>query len=339
MMDTLSSTQEVSLKSKKNEILDAYNKALEQAEQLRKESRQQAELINRQKKLIENASKQSSQEAQQSITALRGYVDEKLRDIGESLAGEMQRLKDIQEAVVLEEKALQELYEIRKTAHTLDTLLLSHKEEKTSFDKMMAAARAEWEKEKTQFAQQLQEEQEQAKKAWRREQDEYAYNTQTARQKEADEHAKKQAEQTDKLKQQQAALDEQFAKREALLKESETELSDLREQAAQFPRQLEKAVKQAKEEVTQLLEREHKFKFDLLVSERQAQERLSAQKIEALESKIASQEKLIQQLSDKVNNSFNQVQDIAFKAIEGASRRSYSGDAPKKESMAMQESS
>ena len=337
-----STTQEVSLKSKKNEILEAYNNALQQAEKLRKESRQQAELINKQKRLIENASQQSSQEAQQSITALRSYVDEKLHSIGESLTNEMQRLKDVQEAVVLEEKSLQQLYEIKKTAHTLDTLLLAHKEEQSDFDNMMAVKRAEWEKEKQQFTQQLQEEQEQAKKAWKREQDEYVYKTQIARQKEADAYAKKQAEQTDKLKQQQIELDHQFADREASLKDSETELASLKQQAAGFPQQLEKAVKQAQQEVTQRLEREHKFKFDLLASERQAENRLSAQKIESLESKLVAQDKLIQQLSDKVNNSLNQVQDIAFKAIEGASRRSYynnGGDVSKKETMAMQESS
>lgn len=60
-MDTSSATQEISLKSKKNEILDAYNRALEETEKLRKESRQQAELISKQKRLVENASRPSRQ--------------------------------------------------------------------------------------------------------------------------------------------------------------------------------------------------------------------------------------------------------------------------------------
>lgn len=344
-MSTESTTQDISLKSKKNDILAAYNDALKQSEKLRKESRQQAQLIEKQKNLIEEASKQSPQEAQQSITALRSYIDEKLHHIGDSLTSEMQRLKDIQEAVSLEEKSLQELYEINKTAHTLDTLLLAHKEEQARFDQVMAAKRIEWSKEQAHFTQQLKDDQEQAKKAWKREQEEYTYKTQIVRQKDVDDYAKKQAEQVNKLKQQQIALDDQFAAREASLKASETEMASLKEQVSHFPKQLEEAVSQAKEEVTQRLEREHLFKFDLSTSERQAENRLSAQKIESLENKIASQDKLIQELSDKVNNSVNQVQDIAFKAIDGASHRSSyytgyngnGGELPKKESIALQE--
>ena len=72
---------------------------------------------------------------------------------------------------------------------------------------------------------------------------------------------------------------------------------------------------------------EPKFKYDyetkLAQKEVEGEKKLSHQMITALEAKIAHLETQAAQLSDKTNQANLQVQDIAVKAIEGASRQRY----------------
>jgi len=55
------------------------------------------------------------------------------------------------------------------------------------------------------------------------------------------------------------------------------------------------------------------------MKEVEGERKLNQQIIAALEKKIKEQEELIHQLTEKANEAGRQVQDIAIKAIEGAS--------------------
>src|SRR3990167_6990804 len=74
------------------------------------------------------------------------------------------------------------------------------------------------------------------------------------------------------------------------------------EAAEKFPAELLRATQETEKNVTEKL----KFKYDL-------------------EAKVASLEMQIKQLTDKSNQANLQIQDIAVKAIEGASRQRYLG--------------
>ena len=71
--------------------------------------------------------------------------------------------------------------------------------------------------------------------------------------------------------------------------------------------------------MTERLHREHQYQLDLLLKEREGDQKLSEQTIQSLESKLLVQEKLLKEMGEKTNRSLTQVQDIALKAIEGAS--------------------
>ncbi len=55
--------------------------------------------------------------------------------------------------------------------------------------------------------------------------------------------------------------------------------------------------------------------------------------ISALESKIGQHEKLIKELTEKANHAGLQVQEIAVKAIDGASRQRFYSPYPQQEKM------
>jgi len=312
--------KDISAKNTKNEILDAYQMLLEKAREIYKKSRKQEQEIENQREIVDQARQQTPHSVQENLSTLRQQINEQLGDIGQKLEEQLQTLSTIQNAITLEEQKLEETYEIKKTAHTLDTLLLAHKKEKEGFEHTMCEKRAEWNREQDVFTQDLEEEQERTRKLWEREHEEYTYKIKTERKKDQDDYLARKAQQELQLQQQRDALEQSFSDREAAIQGQEEEINTLREQVACFSEETTHAVKEAETRMAERLAREHTFAFDLLEKEREGEKNLSLQTIAALEKKVESQDLLIEQLSEKANHSVSQVQDIALKAIESASK-------------------
>jgi CRISPR/Cas system-associated endonuclease Cas1 len=85
---------------------------------------------------------------------------------------------------------------------------------------------------------------------------------------------------------------------------------------------LEAAIKKAKEEGKGIAHHQAKIKADLYAKDMEVQKRLHEQKIQSLEETIRNQEARIQSLSKQLDFALKQVQDLAVKAIEGASNAS-----------------
>ena len=310
---------QVSEKNTKSQILEAYESMREQARELYKKNKQQEQALAKQGDVIKEAGEQTSAGVQQNLTSLRQQINDQISLVGEKMSEETKRLETIQQAIKLEEANLKEMYEINKTAHTLDTLLLAHKQEESQFTLQISDKREQWQKEQQTFTQNFKESQEQLKKTWRREQDEYNYQTKLTRQKEQDEYQTLKNKQTLELTQQREQLNEDFSQREMTIKQQEADFAALKQQVEKFPETLAAELSAHETLTTERLVREHQFQFDLLSKEREGERKLSEQTIASLELKLRSQEQLIAQLGDKANQSLSQVQDIAVKAIEGAS--------------------
>ena len=157
------------------------------------------------------------------------------------------------------------------------------------------------------------------KKERQREEDDYAYNLRTTRKKEVDSYETRKAQLESELKEEKALVEKDLAERENNLSSRESELQSLRTRVDSFPAELEKAVTEAEKAATEKLEFKYKYQADLSSKEAEGEKRLNKQIIAALERKIAEQEEQIRQLTQKADDSIQQVQTIAIKAIEGAS--------------------
>ncbi len=304
-------SKEVSAKNTKSEILDAYEAALKQAKELNKKNRQQEKELAEKEQLVAAAREQSQLLNQHSIDGLRQQINEQLSGIGEKMVEQKRQLDMLDQAIAHEEKTLADMYDIKKSAHTLDTLLLAHKHEMAAFDREMNEKKQAW-----------QAEQEKIMSEREHEQQEYDYQTKITRQKEEDEYnARKQKQEAD-LKYQKEEFEVDLAKRDEVLSLQEAEVLQMREKIEGFPAQLEKVMSDVAAETTARLNREHKFQFDLLEKERQGEQLLSQQTIASLEMKVKSLEAAIQEANEKLNGSTKQVQAIAVKAIEGAAAAS-----------------
>ncbi len=234
----------------------------------------------------------------------------------------------MQQAATEEARILDELYGVQAEADSLAALVQAQKgrrppsrrrwNNEASFDEDMSEKRQYWKKEQEEFDLAKKERDAQLKKDRLREEEEYSYNLQLARKKDADEYEATKTALEKELSTKKSALEKDWSEREAVLSSREEELSELRDKIAVFPKELEKAIKDTEKTVTERIE----FKFKqraLIQKETEGEQKLHEQAVEALQSKIREQEELIRQLTQKADESVQQVQTIAVKAIEGAS--------------------
>ena len=125
-------------------------------------------------------------------------------------------------------------------------------------------------------------------------------------------------------------LENDFAARAQMIAAQEQEFSLLKDKAEKFPAELQKAIEDTSNVVTERLSFKFDYETKLAQKEVEGERKLHQQMIGALEAKVSLLEAQSAQLADKTNQANLQVQDIAVKAIEGASRQRYlSSDSEK----------
>ena len=117
----------------------------------------------------------------------------------------------------------------------------------------------------------------------------------------------------------QEALEKSWQQREAVLKEREEEVSRLKSESEGFPARLEKACTQAEAEATRATAQKFEQQILLLKKESEAEKRLAELQIKTLEDTLSRQSAQMAALQKQLDEAKQQVQEIAVKAIEGAS--------------------
>ena len=120
-------------------------------------------------------------------------------------------------------------------------------------------------------------------------------------------------------KEKQEILTRSWSEREATLKSAEQELADLRKQVETFPARIEKETKQSADAASKAAAARYEQESALLKKDADAERRISELRIKTLEDTIAHQAAQISALDTQLRSSNMQVQEIAVRAIEGAS--------------------
>jgi colicin import membrane protein len=214
------------------------------------------------------------------------------------LAEDVERLSNVREAVALERAELGRLHKIDGAATALDQLVHDHAREKEHLEAEIAAQRAAWEEESRTAERERQEQEENLKKARAREIEEHEYKKNLERKK---------------------ALEKSWQQREAALKEQEQEFIRLRKEAQEFPEALQTESEKAAALASKAAEQKFAQEILLLKKEAETEKRLSDLQVKTLEETIVRQAAQIGALQKQVDEAKLQVQDIAVKAIEGAS--------------------
>ena len=324
--------KKITLSNTKQEMLEAYQAALKQLEAQREAELKPEKKIEEKKtkEVIQVAESLSSEGVSREISNLKIETSKTLAQISDRLEEEVNKFKAVQNAIALKEKELQELYEIEKSAVTLAALIESQNQKRQAFEIEMAekkealsqeieTLRAEREKEKKDYEEVTKERDTSEKKKRDRDKEEYEYSfkreQKLAKDKFEDEKTKLEKEIHIKKEQMESALKE----REKVIAEKEEELNDLRKKVSTFPKEMEAAVGKAIKEMTEKLNLEAKNREELQKREFIGERNVLTTRIESLEKIVKEQNEQIAKLSQQLEKSYQQVQDIAVKTIEGSS--------------------
>jgi hypothetical protein len=255
----------------------------------------------------------------QRISGLGLDVSKALSGLSGKLTEEVQLLASVREAVDLERKELDRLHKIDVAATALDQLVQDYGRQKQELETEIAARRAAWEEEAARADRERKEQEETLKKQRQREAEDFEYKKTQERKKAQDKHDEEVRLQEKTNLEKQDTLEKSWQLREAALKEREEELARLRKEAEAFPKRLEAEAKDAAERARR--ESEARLQQEILVMKKdaEAEKRFGDLRVKTLEETAAHQLAQIAALEKQLADAKQQVQDIAVKAIEGAS--------------------
>jgi hypothetical protein len=322
----------LSSKSTKEEMMKAYNELLAKyQERAANVPEKKAEIKkSADTAVVERASTYTVETIIKGLADLNINLGKGLTELARELTVEASKLTEIREAIAVETRALEELHDIRLAADTLASLIQEHEQRKAAFEEEMAVAeersnnemaakRADWKKEQEAYNAALKENEGRLRKEREREREEYEYNLALTRKKDKDLYEEQKANLEKALKEEKLKQEQELSAREATVAAQEAELAELRARVAAFPAELTAAVEQAQREAALQAENRAKQAAQLWAKEGEGDKRVAQLRIAALEETVTKQLEQIEALTKKLNDANAQVQEIAIKAIEGAS--------------------
>lgn len=263
------------------------------------------------------------------LLGLRASFGGALSALSAELVGEATALDAAQRATRDESGRLTDLYGIDASEDALDRLVAEYTEKanafeeeaatrRDAFEREMAELEAAWAREQAERTAAIAERDAQAKKGRQREAAEYKYALDAARNADRDAYERDKRRLERDLAELREARERAWAEREGALAAEERRFEELRAKVENFPRDLEAAIKRARDDGSATARAQAKVKADLLAKEAEGRRRAYDSRIEALESTIAAQAEQIAALAAQLDASLRQTQDLAVKAIEGA---------------------
>lgn len=253
------------------------------------------------------------------ISALSLEVTRALAGLATQIAEEVQRRETVREAVALERGELERLHKIDVAATALDQLVQDYARQKEQLELDISAQRAAWEEEKHRTEREQKEQEELLKKQRQREAEEYEYKKALERKKAQDKYDEEKKLLERQNQERQESLEKSWQQREAGLKEREEDVARLCKESEEFPLR----VKQESERAVAEALRSAQQKFDqqvlLLKKENESERRLAELQIKTLQETLARQTAQTEMLEKQLAEAKQQVQEIAVRAIEGAS--------------------
>lgn len=255
----------------------------------------------------------------QGITGLNLEISRFLSGLSDKLVREVNALTSVREAIALEQAELERLHKIDVTTTALDLLVQDYRQQKEALEAEIAAAKATWAEEERQHERDQKEQEEALKRQRQREVEEYEYKKTLERKKAQDKYEEEMRLFEKKNREKQDVLEKSWQAREAESKEKEATFARLSKEVEEFPGRLQREVQQAVAEAVKSAERRHEQQIALLAKDAEAERRLAALQITSLQETVSRQLVYIESIEKRLEEAKRQVQEIAVKAIEGAS--------------------
>jgi len=332
MPEEIIKPKSLSMSNTKKEMIAAYNTILKQLQEKRETELKPEKMIEEKKKkeVVEIAENLSLEGVVKEISNLKLEIGKKLTSISDGLEEEVDKFNQIRKAIEVKEQDIKELFDIESSAETLAALIEGQNQKRQEFEQEMAArkeelnqeiskTRIEWEKGKKEYETEIKEKDAAETKKREREKEEYGYSFKReqflAKDKFEDEKAKIEKE----LLQKKEQMEKEFEEREKTISQREEELSELQKKVDAFPEELKASVNKAIKDTSDRLASEVKSKEELMKKEFGGERNVLKTRIESLDKIVKEQNERIAALSVQLEKSYEKVQDIAVKSVEGSS--------------------
>ena len=253
----------------------------------------------------------------QHISSLGLDVSKALGGLSEQLREEVGRLAAVREAVEIETRELERLHKLDVAATALDQLVQDYSKKEQELEQEIELQRSAWEAESREAERERKAQEESLKKQRQREIDDYEYKKGLERKKAQDKYKEELRVQERKNQDKQKSLEKGWQQREAALKQCEEELARLTKESQEFPARLQKEVERAAAEASRQVEARLQQESLILRKDAESEKRLAELRVKTI--MVSQQAAQIVSLEKQLNEAKRQVQEIAVKAIEGAS--------------------
>lgn len=326
------STKTFTNRSTKTEILKAYNDLAKELKQARGSA--PAASDSPRSTDTEDAPVTQGQASIETIihelTGIRARLGESVGTLQQQLLREANALQELRDEATEHTTHLRALHGIEVDEETLRGLVKkyqetqksadeSHAARKHGFEAELEAKKAAWKKEQEERARSVKETDEAGLRARKREGDEYGYETERRHKADADGLAQTKKSQQAELDAAKEQHERSWAERELALAKREQEYAELKAKAAAAPKDLEAAVAKAEAEGVGIAKRQAKISADLQQKTNEGKKRVYELRVHELDATIAKQTEQINELSKQLATALKQAQDLAIKAIDGAS--------------------
>ncbi|MEM6613043.1 MAG: hypothetical protein AAF652_12480 [Cyanobacteria bacterium P01_C01_bin.72] len=337
----------INSKNTKAEILEAYKELEQQNQSLKLELKQQesknltalpiesptATKVKSAASIKSDPVTQDLTQTIQSLEKIQNGFGGAVNNLSEQLIAEASELEVVRAAIAKETEDLANLHQLTDIDEsTIDFLLEQYQAstkkfteeyelQQTQDNQEIEALKHRWIKEQQTHHQLIAADHENYRKNQQREQEEYQYNLDLARDLDKSEYTQQQ-----KLLQQELAealqqIEQQWQHKEAEITQQEQEYAVAAAKVKAFESQLASKIEQGKEEGKSIGAYQGKIKADLREREIEGEKQNYQLRIESLEETIKHQSQRLGKLAQQLDSSLQQVQNLAVKAIEGTSNR------------------
>lgn len=332
---------EINLKSTKQDMLEAINEL--KAELSKKEQMK----LNPEKIRSDKETQQASLKTDAIVKAdihsliagLKTEITKELNAISEKIISESEKYRDIVKSIVVKQKELQDIFGLEAKASELAVLIETQHRRKEEFDEEMNSRKAAldnelnqtkslWETEKKKFSEDQKEQKLELEKQRKRENDEFLYNLKRTRELEQNKYndelqkvVRDIASKKEQFDIYQKSQSEELSVRESAVAEREKKLNELQARVESFPEELKKAVDGSVKDSSAKLNADFSKNEALLLKGFEGERNVLMAKIEAYDKSVKEQSLQIAKLQQMQEKAYEKVQDIATKAVSGASDR------------------
>lgn len=317
----------------KSQILKAFQQLLDNRKNASQLIETKEETAERQKdkEVVDKASNYTVESIVKGLADSQLDFGNTIDSVTEKLTKELTKLTELQHAILVTTRQVEELQNIRVAADALDILqqenqekLREFEEESTKTYQLLETETNEkhlaWEKEQQEYERLLAEKQATLEKDRKREEEDYKYEVERQRKVEANQYEERKRKLERDLAEKGKEKDKVWQERERVLAENQPKFEEYKAKVATMPDELEKAVKKAREEAIKETYEAEQVKANLLEKEVAASSEVYDLKIKSLEKTIEQQVSQLTQLTEQLQAGMKQAQELAMKAVQGTSK-------------------